>query len=110
MVQQKTNKTQKKSTNRAATASRRGYEKVFESDGTYLLKLVSFVLLGMFWIRFAEPISWMGVPIQAVPAGLLVGLILVNRLESHQSDRKIWYAILIIVGITSLFWPSGIII
>lgn len=110
MAQQKQKKIQQKSTNRAATASRRGYEKVFESDGTYLLKLVAFVLLGMFWIRFDQPITWMGMPMGAIPAGLLLGLILVNRLESHQSDRKIWYAILIIVGITSLFWPSGIVV
>lgn len=88
----------------------RGYEKVFESDGTYLLKLVAFVLLGMFWVRFQQPVSWLGMPMTALPAGLLLGLILVNRLESHQSDRKIWYAILIVVGITSLFWPTGIVI
>jgi hypothetical protein len=110
MAQQKTKKSHKKSANRVSAVSRRGYEKVFESDGTYLLKLVAFVLLGMFWIRFQQPISWMGIPMTAIPAGLLLGLILVNRLESHQSDRKIWYAILIVVGVTSLFWPSGIVI
>lgn len=110
MAQQKQKKTQNKSTNRVTTASRRGYEKVFESDGTYLLKLVAFVLLGMFWIRFDQPVTWMGIPMSAIPAGLFLGLILVNRLESHQSDRKIWYAILVVVGITSLFWPSGIVI
>jgi hypothetical protein len=110
MTTSKTKKSQKKSTNHAADTYRRGYEKVFESDSTYLLKLVAFVLLGMFWVRFDQPVSWMGVPMGAIPAGLLLGLILVNRLESHQSDRKIWYAILIIVGITSLFWPTGIVI
>jgi hypothetical protein len=110
MVQQKQKTTQKKPSTRATTISRRGYDKVFESDGTYLLKLVAFVLLGMFWIRFQQPVSWFGIPMNALPAGLLLGLILVNRLESHQSDRKIWYAILIVVGITSLFWPTGIVI
>lgn len=110
MTQHKTKKVQKKPTKRAADSYRGTYEKVFESDGTYLLKLVAFVMLGMFWIRFDQPISWMGVPMGAIPAGLLLGLILVNRLESHQSDRKIWYAILIVVGITSLFWATGIVI
>lgn len=110
MAQQKQKKPVKISTNRAATASRRGYEKVFESDGTYLLKLVAFVLLGAFWIQFSQPVTWLGVPIGGIPAGLLLGLILVNQLEKHQSDRKIWYAILIVVGITSFFWASGIVI
>ena len=110
MAQQKTKTQHKKTVTPAAVAGRRRYEKVFESDGTYLLKLVAFVLLGMFWIRFEQPISWLGTPIGGVPAGLLLGLILVNRLESHQSDRKIWYAILIVVGIISFFRPSGIVI
>jgi hypothetical protein len=110
MAQQKQKTSPKKKTTRATTVGRRSYEKVFESDGTYLLKLVSFVLLGMFWVRFEQPISWLGMPMSGIPAGLLLGLILVNRLESHQSDRKIWYAILVVVGITSYFWASGIII
>ena len=36
------------------------YVSVFESDGTYFLKLVVVVLLGTFWIKFSEPFSWMG--------------------------------------------------
>lgn len=110
MVQQKNKKVQKKPTTRTSGSSRSRYERMFESDGTYLLKLVSFVLLGMFWIQFEQPISWLGTPIGGIPAGLLLGLILVSRLEHHQSDRKIWYAILIIVGIISFFRPSGIVI
>lgn len=96
--------------NRAAAVSRRGYEKVFESDGTYFLKLVVVVLLGTFWLKFAQPMSWLGIPLNGIPAGFLVGLILVNRFEKIQSDRKIWYAILIIVTILSYFVPAGIVI
>jgi hypothetical protein len=96
--------------NRAATISRRGYEKVFESDGTYFLKLVAVVLLGTFWLRFGQPISLFGIPVGALPVGMLLGLILVNRLEKIQADRKIWYAILVVVTIICYFTPTGIII
>jgi hypothetical protein len=107
MIQQKQKKVQKKSLSRAASASRRSYEKVFESDGTYLLKLVTFTLLGTLWISFKEPISWLGMPLAGIPVGLLVGLLLVRRFESHQEDRKIWYAILVIVTIISYFARAG---
>lgn len=96
--------------NRAATVSRRGYEKVVESDSTYFLKLVLCVLLGTLWLKFGQPISIQGVPLGGIPAGFLVGLILVNRFEKLQSDRKIWYATLIVVTIICYFVPAGIVI
>lgn len=83
---------------------------VYESDGTYLLKLVVFVLLGTLWLKFATPLTWHDVPINGVPLGLLVGLILVHQFEKHQSDRKIWYACLIVVTIICYFVPAGIVI
>ncbi|HET8884416.1 MAG TPA: hypothetical protein VFM68_03015 [Candidatus Saccharimonadales bacterium] len=96
--------------NRAAVISRRGYEKVFESDSTYLLKLVAFVLLGTLWLRFAEPVFWLGVPLTGIPIGLFIGLLLVRQFEKYQLDRKIWYAILIVVTIICYFVPAGIVI
>lgn len=110
MVQQKQKSVKKKSSTRAVSASRRGYEKVFESDGTYLLKLVSFVLLGTLWLKFQQPIFWLGMPFSGIPAGLLIGLLLVRKFEKHQEDRKIWYAILIVVTIVCYFVPAGIVI
>jgi hypothetical protein len=107
MAQQKNKSTAKKTRTRAAATARRGYEKVFESDGTYLLKLVTFVLLGTLWISFKVPISWMGVPLAGIPVGMLIGLLLVSRFEKHQEDRKIWYAILIIVTLISYFARAG---
>jgi NhaP-type Na+/H+ or K+/H+ antiporter len=95
---------------RAATVSRRGYEKSFESDATYFLKLVVFVLLGTLWLKFQQPIEWLGVPFMGVPLGLLIGLIFVGKFEKYQSDRKIWYAILIVVAVISYFVPAGIVI
>ncbi|OYW85302.1 hypothetical protein B7Z17_02535, partial [Candidatus Saccharibacteria bacterium 32-49-10] len=95
--------------NRAAV-SRRGYEKVVETDGAYFLKLVICVLLGTFWIKFAIPLSWNGFIFNALPIGLFVGLLLVHKYEGIQFDRKIWYAVLIVVTIISYFLPAGIII
>jgi hypothetical protein len=100
----------KKTPNRAAAATRRSYEKVFESDGTYFLKLVVFTLLGTFWVRFGTPVEWLGVPVAALPAGLLVGLLLVRKFEAHQTDRKIWYAILLVVTIACAYAPTGIVL
>ena len=96
--------------NRTTSVTRTGHEKIFESDGTYFLKLVVFVLLGTFWLKFGQPIIWGGLPVNGIPVGLLVGLLLVSRFEKYQSDRKIWYAILLVVGIISYFLPAGIVI
>lgn len=96
--------------NRATAVARRGNERIFESDGTYFLKLVVFVLLGTFWLKFAQPVTWLGLPLSAIPVGFLVGLILVSRFEKYQADRKIWYAILLVVTIICYFVPAGIVI
>lgn len=95
---------------KAAEVSRRGYEKVFETDGTYFLKLVVFVLLGTLWLKFGTPINVGGILFNGIPLGFLVGLILVNQFEKYQSDRKIWYAILLVVTIICYFVPAGIVI
>ncbi|HSW78226.1 MAG TPA: hypothetical protein VLG36_05500 [Candidatus Chromulinivoraceae bacterium] len=96
--------------NRPATVSRKGYEKIFESDSTYFLKLVVFVLLGTFWVKFQTPVTWLGLPLSAIPVGFLVGLLLVRKFEKYQADRKIWYAILVVITILCYFAPSGIVI
>lgn len=90
--------------------SRTGREKVYESDGTYFLKLVLVVILGTLWLKFKAPVAIAGIPFYGVPVGMLFGLLIVSRFEKFQYDRKIWYAILILVTITSFFLPSGILI
>jgi len=102
--QKRTNSTR----SRAAVAQTK--EKVFESDGTYFLKLVVFVLLGTLWLKFQSPLTWAGLPIHGIPAGMLIGLLLVNQFEKHQADRKIWYAILLVVTIICYFVPAGIVL
>lgn len=91
-------------------ATRRQYERVFESDGTYFLKLVAFTLLGTLWLKFGQPMEWLGLPVSGVPIGMLLGLLLVAKFEKYQSDRKIWYAILLVVTIICYFVPAGIVI
>lgn len=95
---------------RSKAAASRTVEHVFESDGTYFLKLVVFVLLGTLWLKFQTPVTWLGLPLNGIPLGLLVGLVLVRQFEKMQSDRKIWYAILLVVTIICYFVPAGIVI
>lgn len=90
--------------------SRRGNERIYESDGTYFLKLVLCVLLGTLWLKFNSPLILAGLPFGGLPVGMLFGLLVVSRFEKFQYDRKIWYAILILVTITSYFLPAGIVI
>lgn len=110
MVKQKQKRPRTYARNRAAVISRRGYEKVFESDSTYFLKLVVFVLLGTLWLKFNTPLTWIGIPFNGIPIGLLAGLLLVHTFEKYQSDRKIWYAILLVVTIICYFVPAGIVV
>lgn len=95
---------------RNANISRKGYEKTFETDSAYFLKLVVFVLLGTLWLKFQRPVSWLGIPFNGVPLGMFGGLLLVGKFEKFQSDRKIWYAILVIVAIICYFVPAGIVL
>jgi hypothetical protein len=110
MSKQKPKHTPSSARAQAASFSRRGYEKIYESDSTYFLKLVVYVLLGTLWLKLAEPVVWLGIPIGGIPVGLLIGLLLVRKFEKLQADRKIWYAILLVVTIISHFVPAGIVI
>lgn len=110
MAQQKQKRPLENTRSHVATMRSRGRETMTETDGVYFLKLIIVVLLGTFWIKFAQPITWIGIPIGAVPVGLFVGLLLVTRFEKNQSDRKIWYAILIVVTIICDLVPAGIVI
>ena len=110
MAQQKQKTSPKKVQYRSAGVTRRSYENITESDSTYLLKLVCFVLLGTLWLKFHQPIIWLDMPVTGIPAGLLIGLLLVHKFEKYQVDRKIWYAILIVVTIICYFVPAGIIL
>ena len=98
--------------NRAAgrATTRSGRERVFESDGVYFLKLVGVIMLGTLWLKFQSPVVLGGIPIVGIPIGLLAGLLLVHLFEPLQADRKIWFAMLVVVSIVTLFLPAGIVI
>lgn len=99
-----------KNTKKSQATPKQFRERMFESDGTYFLKLVVVVLLGTFWIKFEQPVEWLGIPVYAVPVGVLIGLLMIRAFEHYQSDRKIWYAVLIVVGIVCSFAPAGVVI
>lgn len=80
-----------------------------ESDGTYLLKIVMYVIFGSLWIKLGTPIQLGAIPITGIPFGLFVGLLFASH-DHFQVDRKIEYVLLILVAIISYFLPSGIVI
>ena len=72
-----------------------------ESDGTYLLKLVLYLMIGAQWLRITTA-SGTEIPL---PLGLLVGAVFALH-EHFQIDRKIEYAILLVaMGIG--FWTQA---
>ena len=80
-----------------------------ESDGAYFLKLVLYVVLGSLWIKFAVPVEIGSFVVSGVPFGLFLGLVIASH-DHFQVDRKIEYAILILMTILTYFLPAGIVI
>ncbi len=80
-----------------------------ETDSAYFLKLVLYVILGSFWLRFASPLEIGYITLNGFPLGLLLGLLFASH-DHFQIDRKIEYAILVIVTIITFFLPAGIVI
>lgn len=90
--------------------SRRGNENIYESDSAFLLKLILVTLLGALWVRLGTPLEVGGVAITSIPIGFLLGLALVGWFEHFQSNRRIWYVVLILVAIVSNYLPVGIVL
>lgn len=80
-----------------------------EKDSTYFLKLVIYVILGSFWLKFASPLHIGDATLNGLPIGLLIGLIFASH-DHFQVDRKIEYAILIVMTVLSYFLPAGIVV
>ncbi len=80
-----------------------------ESDGTYFLKLVLYMILGSLWIKFAHPLHLGIFTLNGLPVGLFIGA-LFARQDHFQVDRKIAYALLLIMMIITYFLPAGIVI
>lgn len=109
MAQAKTKK-QRHRTYARNRPRRRVVQRVSEGDSVYFLKLVVIVILGTLWLKFATPLNWNGIPFAAFPLGAVIGLIGIKLFEKDQTDRKIWFAVLIMVMIISYFVPAGVVI
>ncbi len=108
MVKPKTKTT--KSKKKSITPVRRYRERLIEADGVYFLKLVVVVLLSTLWLKLATPLSWHGIPLGGFPIGAMVTLIAIRLMEKDPYDRKIWFAVLVVVTIISYYVPAGIVI
>ena len=80
-----------------------------EPDGVYLLKLVLYVILGSIWVKFADPLYIGMFVLNGFPFGLALGLLFASH-DHFQIDRKIEFAILIVMTIITYFLPAGIVI
>lgn len=80
-----------------------------ESDSTYFLKLVLYVIAGSFWLKLSSPLVLAGFSFNALPIGFFVGLLFASH-DHFQIDRKVEYAVLVVVAIVSYFLPAGIVV
>lgn len=80
-----------------------------ENDSTYFLKIVLYIILGSLWLKFQTPLALGGFLLRGIPVGLFIGLLFASH-DHFRMDRKIEYAILLLMTIVSLFMPVGIIL
>lgn len=80
-----------------------------ETDGVFLLKLVLYIALSTFWIKFGQPLHMGSIVLNGLPVGFLVGLIIATK-EKRQINRKIAYSVLVVITILCYFFPAGIVI
>lgn len=83
--------------------------KTQENDSVYLLKLVMYVILGSLWLKFSSPLNIGSIQLNGLPIGLLIGLWFASH-DHFRVDRKIEYAILLVITILTYFVPAGIVI
>ena len=75
-----------------------------ESDSTYILKLVIYLILGAQWLRIENLSEGWSFPL---PLGLLLGLWVASH-DHFQIDRKIEYALLLVSAFIAFWLPIGI--
>ncbi|MGB4758849.1 MAG: hypothetical protein WBP26_02215 [Candidatus Saccharimonadales bacterium] len=100
----KQTKNTKKPIKKQASAKVTATKRAVTSDGSYLLKLTLFALLGLVWIKVSKVGNPYSIPI---PIGLIVGLFFASK-EHFQVDRKIEYAVLIAATLVGLVAPFGL--
>ena len=50
-----------------------------EKDSIYFLKLVIYIILGTFWLKFASPIQIGDVLLNGLPFGLFIGVVFASH-------------------------------
>ena len=73
-----------------------------ELDSVYVLKLALYMVLGSQWLRITK--GSMQIPI---PVGLILGLLFASH-EHFRIDRKMEYALLLIVAFIAFWLPLGL--
>jgi hypothetical protein len=79
-------------------------KKKIETDSTYFLKLVLYLMLGSMWVKITKGDSQIPVPV-----GFIVGLVFTAH-EHFKIDRKIEYAVLLIALLVGFWAPIGLFI
>ena len=74
-----------------------------ETDSWFILKLVTYLILGALWLRVI-PFGSVQIPI---PIGVLVGLGLASH-DRFMIDRKIEYGVLIVAMFVGFWLPIGL--
>lgn len=77
-----------------------------ESDGTYFLKLVLYVIVGSQWVWFIDGVRQAFLPL---PIGLFLGLAFATH-EKFRVDRKIEFALLLVAALIGFWSQIGIFI
>jgi hypothetical protein len=84
-------------------------QEVPEKDSVYFFKIVLYIVLGSFWLKFLHPIQIGDIQLNGFPLGLIIGLLFASH-DHFQVDRKIEYAILIVITVITYFVPAGIVL
>lgn len=74
-----------------------------ETDDSYFLKLVLFMILGSMWLKVSDGQTWQ-IPL---PVGLVFGILLARH-DHFRIDRKIEYAVLLVAAFVGFWAPIGI--
>lgn len=77
-----------------------------QNDGSYVLKLVLYLIVGSQWVWFVSADKTSQIPI---PVGFVIGLMFASH-DHFQIDRKIEYAVLLVAAIISFWVQIGVFI
>lgn len=73
-----------------------------ETDSSYLLKLVLFMVIGSLWIKVTTNDGQLPIPV-----GFIIGMIFAMH-DHFQIDRKIEFALLLVAMLIGFWLPIGI--